>query len=106
MDRAATSRALSQELGSFARQQMSSRIVRRRLQQQERLQWYNQRQTWTHEWQYVIFSDESRSCLQNQDGRIRVWWHRGEHTLVAFICLRHTSPSSGVMVWGAFGYTS
>ncbi|GFT10380.1 HTH_Tnp_Tc3_2 domain-containing protein [Trichonephila clavipes] len=32
MDRAATSRAFSQELGSFARQQVSARTVRRRLQ--------------------------------------------------------------------------
>ncbi|GFU50322.1 HTH_Tnp_Tc3_2 domain-containing protein [Trichonephila clavipes] len=33
MDRAAPSRAPSQELGSFARQQVSARTVRRRLQQ-------------------------------------------------------------------------
>ncbi|GFW36660.1 hypothetical protein TNCV_1956601 [Trichonephila clavipes] len=33
MDHAATSRALSQELGSFARQQIAARTVRRRLQQ-------------------------------------------------------------------------
>ncbi|GFV35977.1 HTH_Tnp_Tc3_2 domain-containing protein [Trichonephila clavipes] len=32
MDRAATSRSLSQELGSFARQQVTARTVRRRLQ--------------------------------------------------------------------------
>ncbi|GFV09849.1 HTH_Tnp_Tc3_2 domain-containing protein [Trichonephila clavipes] len=34
MDRAATPRVLSQELGSFVRQQVSARTVRRRLQQQ------------------------------------------------------------------------
>ncbi|GFW28287.1 hypothetical protein TNCV_4639541 [Trichonephila clavipes] len=33
MDHAATSRALSQELGSLAKQQMSSQTVRQRLQQ-------------------------------------------------------------------------
>ncbi|GFS75018.1 HTH_Tnp_Tc3_2 domain-containing protein [Trichonephila clavipes] len=35
MHREATSRALSQELGSFARQQVSARTVRRRSQQHE-----------------------------------------------------------------------
>ncbi|PRD28324.1 UNVERIFIED_CONTAM: hypothetical protein NCL1_32711 [Trichonephila clavipes] len=37
---------------------------------------------------------------------IRVWKHRGERTLATFICLRHTGPSPGVLVWGAIGYTS
>ncbi|GFT89557.1 HTH_Tnp_Tc3_2 domain-containing protein [Trichonephila clavipes] len=69
MDRAVTSRALKEELGSFARQQMSTRTVRRRLQQyelsarrswlwllltlhhrQERLQWCHQLRTRVHEW--------------------------------------------------------
>ncbi|GFT24911.1 transposable element Tcb1 transposase [Trichonephila clavipes] len=49
---------------------------------------------------------ESRFCLQHQDGHIRVGLHRGERKLAAGIHLRHTSPSSGVMVWGAIGYTS
>lgn len=124
-DRAATSRSLSQQMGTFARQQPSARTVRRRLQQhglsarrpwlrlpltlhhrQERLQWCTQRRTWVHEWQNVIFSDESRFCLQHHDGRIRVWRHRGERTLEACIRHRHTGVSPGVMVWGAIGYTS
>ncbi|GFV85682.1 transposable element Tcb1 transposase [Trichonephila clavipes] len=52
------------------------------------------------------FLDESRFCLQHQDGRIRDWWHRGERTLAACICHRHADQSPGVMVWGAIGYTS
>ncbi|GFW91261.1 transposable element Tcb1 transposase [Trichonephila clavipes] len=59
-----------------------------------------------HEGQDVIFSDESRFCLKHQDGRIRVWWHRGERTLATCIRHRHIDPSSGVMIWGAIGYTS
>ena len=59
-----------------------------------------------HEWQNVIFSDESRFCLQHHDGRIRVWRHRGERTLEACIRHRHTGVSPDVMVWGAIGYTS
>ncbi|GFT29108.1 uncharacterized protein TNCV_3587311 [Trichonephila clavipes] len=38
--------------------------------------------------------------------RIRVWWYRGEHTSAAYIHHRHIGPSTGVLVWGAFGYTS
>ncbi|MBJ4999813.1 IS630 family transposase [Salmonella enterica subsp. enterica serovar Hadar] len=124
-DRTATSRTLSHEMGSFARQQVSARTVRRRLQQhgvsarrpwlrlpltlqhrQERLQWCDQRRTWTQEWRHVVFSDESRFCIQHHDGRIRVWRHRGERTLPTCIRHRHTGPSPGVMVWGAIGYTS
>ncbi|GFW43516.1 HTH_Tnp_Tc3_2 domain-containing protein [Trichonephila clavipes] len=58
MGHTATSRAMSQELGSFARQQVSARTARRRLKQQglsawrpltlhhrqERLRWCDQRQ--------------------------------------------------------------
>ncbi|PRD24448.1 UNVERIFIED_CONTAM: hypothetical protein NCL1_43694 [Trichonephila clavipes] len=42
--------------------------------------------------------------IKYQDGRIRVWRHRSECTLAASIRLRHTGPSSGVMVRGAIGY--
>ncbi|GFV10899.1 HTH_Tnp_Tc3_2 domain-containing protein [Trichonephila clavipes] len=76
MERAATSRALSQELGSFARQQVSVRTVRRRLlqhglssrrpwlrlaltlhQRQERLQWCDQRRNWCTNGEASFFSD-------------------------------------------------
>ncbi|GFW86935.1 transposable element Tcb2 transposase [Trichonephila clavipes] len=36
----------------------------------------------------------------------RVWRHLGERTLAVCIRHRHTGPSSGMMVWGAIGYTS
>ncbi|GFX51243.1 HTH_Tnp_Tc3_2 domain-containing protein [Trichonephila clavipes] len=84
MDRAAIERALRQELGSFARQQVSARTFRQSLQKhglsarrpwlrlpltlhhrQESLQWCDQRRTWTHEWQDVIVSVESMFCLQH-----------------------------------------
>ncbi|GFT75086.1 odorant receptor [Trichonephila clavipes] len=59
-----------------------------------------------HEWRGVIFSNQSRFCLQQQDGRIRVWWHRGELTLAACIRHHHTGPSPGMMTWGVIRYTS
>ncbi|GFW30145.1 transposable element Tcb1 transposase [Trichonephila clavipes] len=45
-------------------------------------------------------------CLQYQEGRIRVRLHRGESTLATCIHHRHTSPSSGMMLWGGIGYMS
>ncbi|GFW88915.1 transposable element Tcb1 transposase [Trichonephila clavipes] len=101
MDRAATSRPLSQELGSLGRQQVAARTVR-----QHRSVFNGvindepgARMTRRH------FSD-SRLCLQHQDGRILVRWHRGERTLAACIHHRHTGPSPRVMVWGAIRYMS
>ncbi|GFW19203.1 uncharacterized protein TNCV_255301 [Trichonephila clavipes] len=41
----------------------------------------------------------------HQVGRIRVRCHQGECRLAACICLRHTSPSPGLLIWGAVGYT-
>ncbi|GFX17918.1 HTH_Tnp_Tc3_2 domain-containing protein [Trichonephila clavipes] len=106
-DRAALSRALSQELGSFSRQQVSVQTVQRRLekhglsawrpwvrlplaqhQRSECLQWCDQRRTWTHKWTDILFfSDESRFFLQHQDIRIRVWRYRGERTFT--VSIRH-----------------
>ncbi|GFS57825.1 transposable element Tcb1 transposase [Trichonephila clavipes] len=54
----------------------------------------------------TVLRYESSFSLQYQEGRIRLWWHRGERTLVTCIRHRHTGPSPGGMVRGAFGYTS
>ncbi|GFT67180.1 uncharacterized protein TNCV_783321 [Trichonephila clavipes] len=43
---------------------------------------------------------------QHQDGRIRVWRHRGERILAACIYHRYTGPSPGGRLWDAIGYTS
>ncbi|GFY14289.1 uncharacterized protein TNCV_3614771 [Trichonephila clavipes] len=48
--------------------------------------------------------DESRLCLQHQDCRIRVWWHRDERTLAACIRHRRTGPSPiGVLLDALLG---
>ncbi|GFW01644.1 odorant receptor [Trichonephila clavipes] len=54
----------------------------------------------------AALQDEPMFCLQNQDGRIRVWWHRGERTLARRFRRRPTGPSPGLIVWAAIGYTS
>ncbi|KFM68277.1 Transposable element Tc3 transposase, partial [Stegodyphus mimosarum] len=61
---------------------------------------------WTAEWNEIVFTDESRFCLQHHDGRIRVWKHRGERMLNSCAMHRHTGPALGIMVWGDIGYPS
>ncbi|GFS84794.1 transposable element Tcb1 transposase [Trichonephila clavipes] len=61
---------------------------------------------WVAEWNEVVFTDESRICLQHHDGRIRVWRHRGERMLNSCVMHRHTGPAPGIMVWGGIGYQS
>ncbi|GFV90342.1 transposable element Tc1 transposase [Trichonephila clavipes] len=39
-------------------------------------QWCDERKTLVAEWNEVVFTDESRICLQHPDGGIRVWRHR------------------------------
>ncbi|GFX21219.1 transposable element Tc1 transposase [Trichonephila clavipes] len=46
-----------------------------------RRQWYDKRRVWAAEWNEVVFTDESRICLQHHDGQIRIWRHRGERML-------------------------
>ncbi|PRD33294.1 UNVERIFIED_CONTAM: hypothetical protein NCL1_17969 [Trichonephila clavipes] len=51
---------------------------------------------WVAEWNKVVFTDESRICLQHQDGWIRVLRHRREKMLNSCIMRRHTglTPSN------------
>ncbi|GFU86996.1 hypothetical protein TNCV_486071 [Trichonephila clavipes] len=56
-------------------------------------------------WNRWVLVEESRLCLQHQDGRFRVRWHRGKRALTAYIRLHHTGQSPRVMAWVAIGYT-
>ncbi|GFU66360.1 hypothetical protein TNCV_2551091 [Trichonephila clavipes] len=49
------------------------------------------------EWNEVVFTDESRICMQHHDGRIRVWRHRGERMLNSYVMHRYTDPAPGIM---------
>ncbi|GFT60957.1 transposable element Tcb2 transposase [Trichonephila clavipes] len=58
--------------------------------------------TWSvTDWRRVIFSDESRFSLSDDDHRTRVWRRTGQRSDPAFIVERHTAISQGVTVWGA-----
>ncbi|GFT38154.1 transposable element Tcb2 transposase [Trichonephila clavipes] len=72
-----------------------------------RLEWCRARGNWTAaEWNQVVFSDESRFSLSNDDNRIRVWRPHGERLNPAFVLQRHTTPIAGMMVWGAIAYNT
>ncbi|GFW61305.1 transposable element Tcb1 transposase [Trichonephila clavipes] len=93
-DRSVTSRTVAQPIEST---QNHRRLLR---------QWCDERRIWVAEWNEVVFTDESRICLQHHDGRIRVWRYRGERMLNSCVMHRHTGPSPGIMIWGGIGYHS
>ncbi|GFU67895.1 transposable element Tcb1 transposase [Trichonephila clavipes] len=61
---------------------------------------------WVAERNEVVFTDESRICLQHHDSPIQVWRHRGERMLKSCDMHRHTVPAPGIMVWGGIAYHS
>ncbi|GFT23039.1 transposable element Tcb1 transposase [Trichonephila clavipes] len=124
-DRSVTSRTIARHIESITHHSVSAHIIRCRLQQSDlsarrpllslhltqnhrrlRCQWCNERRMWVVEGNEVVFTDESRICLQYHDGRIRVWRHRGERMLNSGVMHHHTGPAPGIMVWGGIGYHS
>ncbi|GFU88898.1 transposable element Tcb1 transposase [Trichonephila clavipes] len=114
-DRSVTSRTIAQHIESVTYHSVSARTIRRRLQQSGlsarrpllglpltqnhrrlRHQWCDERRMWAAEWNEVVFTDESRICLQHHDGRIRVWMHRGERMLNSWVMHRNTCPAPGI----------
>ncbi|GFU17191.1 transposable element Tc1 transposase [Trichonephila clavipes] len=49
------------------------------------------------DWRRVIFSDESRFSLSDDDHRTRVWRRTGQRSDLAFIVERHTAISQGTL---------
>ncbi|GFX89242.1 transposable element Tcb1 transposase [Trichonephila clavipes] len=124
-DRSVTSRTVAQHIESVTHHSVSARTIQRRLQQSGlsarrpllglpltqnhkrlRRQWCESRRMWVAEWNEVVFTDESRICLQHHDGWIRVWRHRGERMLNSGVMHRHTGPVPGIMGWDGIGYPS
>ncbi|GFW80376.1 transposable element Tcb1 transposase [Trichonephila clavipes] len=88
-DRSVTSRTIEQRIEIVTHHSVSARTIRRHLQQSglstrrpllglpltqnhRRLlcQWCDERRMCVAEWNEVVFTDESRICLQHHDGRI------------------------------------
>ncbi|GFV72107.1 transposable element Tcb1 transposase [Trichonephila clavipes] len=53
-----------------------------------------------------IQSDESRFNLGSDDNRVCVWRPQVERLNPVFALQRHTTPTAGVMVWGAISYNT
>lgn len=67
----------------------------------ERLGWAHDHGQWgPHDWATVLFTDESRFCLDFTDRRARVW--RRPHERFAPVCIAEHDRYGGgsVMVWG------
>ncbi|GFX90203.1 transposable element Tcb1 transposase [Trichonephila clavipes] len=115
-NRSVTSRTVAQHIKSVTHHSVSPRTIRRWLQQSGlsarrpllclpltqnhkrlRCQWCDERRMWAAEWNEVVFTDESRICLQHHDGRIRVWRHRGERMPNSCVMHRITGPAPGIM---------
>ena len=70
-----------------------------------RLNWCRQRQNWNHnQWRSVLFTDESRFCLQRTSGRAKVYRSAGERYTQGCILEKDSHRGGSVMVWG--GITS
>ncbi|GFW49730.1 transposable element Tcb1 transposase [Trichonephila clavipes] len=124
-DRSDTSRTVAQHIESVRHHSVSARTIRHRLKQSSlsarrpllglpltqnhrrlRRQWCDERRMWVTEGIEVVFTDESRICLQPHDGRIRVWRHSGERMLNIYVMHHHTGLAPGIMAWSGIGYYS
>lgn len=75
--------------------------------QRDRLRWCRNRKTWDDEdWKKVIWSDESRFTLFQNDGRTRVWRLQKERYDIECIVPTVKHGGGGVMVWGCFTWDS
>lgn len=105
---------------------ISSRTVRRRLREgrlrartpyrgpvltagrrERRLNWARTHRNWTlQRWRGVLYSDESRICLDRPDRRLRVWRRRGERYSDPCILEQDRWGGVSILVWGGITYHS
>nr|KAG5692720.1 hypothetical protein BaRGS_033831 [Batillaria attramentaria] len=55
-------------------------------------------------WQNVLFSDESRFCIDHADGRVRVWRRRGDRYADNCVVENNAWGGPSLMLWGAIGH--
>ncbi|PRD32916.1 UNVERIFIED_CONTAM: tc3a [Trichonephila clavipes] len=93
-DHSVTSRTIAHHIESVTHHSVSARsLLGLPLMQNHRHQWLDERRMWAAEWNDVVYTDESRICLQHHDGRIRVWRHHGERMLNSCVMHHHTGAS-------------
>ena len=72
----------------------------------DRLNWVKSKNDWTAEnWRKIIWSDESRFTLFQDDGRTRVWRLSNEKYKANCIVPTVKHGGGGVMVWGCFTWS-
>nr|KAG5689482.1 hypothetical protein BaRGS_021029 [Batillaria attramentaria] len=72
---------------------------------QARLQWAQGHLNWNNvRWQNVLFSDESRFCIDHVDGRVRVWRRRGDRYADNCVVENNAWGGPSLMLWGAIGH--
>ena len=72
-------------------------------QRERRLKWYIERRNWPiKKWKTVIWSDESRFTLFENDGPNRVWRENGTRFDIENLTPTVKHVGGGIMVWGCF----
>ncbi|GFR96428.1 transposable element Tcb1 transposase [Elysia marginata] len=52
------------------------------------------------QWRSVVFSDESRFCIDHDDGRVRVWRRSGERYQADCVREHDRRGGASLMMWG------
>ena len=69
-----------------------------------RLAWAQNHINWRlRDWRRVLFTDEKRFCVDNVDGRVKIWRRPGERFADANIEHHDRWGGASIMVWGAIG---
>ena len=125
-NRLRTARPLASDLTASTGTVVSRQTVYRRLQQgglycrrpavcvpltrdqkRRRREWSQQHVNWTDEqWTNVLFTDESRFCLQSDSRRIRIWRESGTRFRPSNILERDSYRGGSVMVWAGIMITA
>ncbi|GFS18163.1 transposable element Tcb1 transposase [Elysia marginata] len=71
----------------------------------QRTLWAQEHAAWDRiQWRSVVFSDESRFCIDHADGRVRAWSISGERYQADCVREHDRWGGASLMMWGAISY--